>query len=38
MRWALALDEYDIKFHYKEDDSIIAVPDCLSRLGQTRVF
>ena len=35
MRWGLALQEYDITFHYKEGKSnMMAVPDCLSRIGQ----
>jgi len=34
MRWALALAEYDIVFHYKEEKSnMMAVPDYLSRTG-----
>ena len=32
MRWALALAEYDITFHYKEGKSnMMAVPDYLTR-------
>ena len=35
MRWGLALQEYNIIFHYKEGRSnMMAVPDCLSRVGQ----
>ena len=33
LRWALALQEFDIVFHYKAGKtSAMAVPDCLSRL------
>ena len=33
-RWTLALQEYDLSFHYKPGASdAMAVPDCLSRLG-----
>ena len=34
LRWALALQSYDIIFHYKAGQSHrMAAPDCLSRLG-----
>lgn len=34
MRWALALQNYDISFHYKAGkSSAMAAPDCLSRMG-----
>jgi len=32
MRWALALQEFDVKFEYKEGRNNAAA-DCLSRLG-----
>ena len=33
LRWALALQEFDIVFHYKAGKTrAMAVPDCLSRL------
>ena len=31
MRWALAIQEYDVTFHYKVGSKNVA--DCLSRLG-----
>ena len=31
MRWALAIQEYDVTFHYKMGSKNVA--DCLSRLG-----
>jgi len=35
LRWALALQNFDIDFHYKAGKSrAMAAPDCLSRLGQ----
>ena len=34
LRWALALQSYNLSFHYKSGTSpAMAVPDCLSRLG-----
>jgi RNase H-like domain found in reverse transcriptase len=34
MRWALALQNYEITFHYKVGkSSVMAAPDCLSRMG-----
>lgn len=34
LRWALALQMYDLKFHYKSGNSkAMIVPDCLSRMG-----
>ena len=38
LRWALALQSYDIEFHYKAGQSRrMAAPDCLSRLGPDEV-
>jgi len=31
MRWALAIQEYDVTFHYRMGSKNVA--DCLSRLG-----
>jgi hypothetical protein len=34
LRWALALQDFNLIFHYKSGSSpAMAVPDCLSRLG-----
>jgi hypothetical protein len=34
LRWALALQSYDIEFHYSAGKSaLMCVPDCLSRMG-----
>jgi hypothetical protein len=34
LRWAMALQSYDIEFHYSAGKSaLMSVPDCLSRMG-----
>jgi hypothetical protein len=34
LRWALALQNFDLCFHYQAgSSSAMAAPDCLSRLG-----